>query len=92
MFEFITNTFAEHPDQVVDVLEWATFCSGLIVGTVIALCSIGFILLFDIWYSWYHDRKLKKSGKLTTEQRFELLESKIDSIADIVISTSPEVK
>ena len=41
---------------------------------------------------FFKDRKAKKSGKLTNEQRLELLEEKIDSLADIVISTSEEVK
>lgn len=36
--------------------------------------------------------RLFRSDKLTNKQRLELLESKIDSLADIVISSSPEVK
>lgn len=36
--------------------------------------------------------KLFKSDKLSTKQRLELLESKIDSLADIVISSCPEEK
>ena len=40
----------------------------------------------------FRDKRRKQSGKLTNEQRLELLEERIDSLADIVISSSEEVK
>lgn len=92
MFEAITNIFAQNPDQALDVLEWATFGSGIIIGCMFALVAYGFLILFHMWFNWLDDRKAKKSGKLTNEQRLELLEEKIDSLADIVISSSPEEK
>lgn len=72
---------------------------GIVAGVLITLLAVALSDIFEIVHAAVplvkrsiNERKAKKSGKLTTEQRFELLESKIDSIADIVISTSEEVK
>ena len=73
--------------------------AGAVVGFLISLIVVILVDVFDIVHAscplikrFINDRKAKKSGKLTNEQRLELLEEKIDSLADIVISTSEEVK
>ncbi len=78
---------------------FSAFCvfGGAIFGFIICLGLVLFGDLCDIVHSavplvskFINDRKAKKSGKLTNAQRLELLEEKIDSLADIVISSSPE--
>ena len=80
---------------------FSSFCvfGGAILGFIICL---GLFLLSDLCElihaafplvrRYINDRKVKKSGKLTNAQRLELLEEKIDSLADIVITSSPEDK
>ena len=80
---------------------FSAFCvfGGAIFGFIVCL---GLVLLGDLCdfvhasvplvSKFINDRKAKKSGKLTNEQHLELLEEKIDSLADIVISSSLEEK
>ena len=90
--EGIYNIISSNPETAVDVLSWASLGVGIIFGCTFGFLSFLSIALTDFLYDYFHDRKAKKSGKLTNEQRLELLESKIDSISDIVISSSPEEK
>ena len=83
---------------------WSSFVSGDGFTLFSSFCVfggaiLGFIICLDIVHAavplvsrFINDRKAKKSGKLTNEQRLELLEEKIYSLADIVISSSPEEK
>lgn len=80
---------------------FSSFCvfGGAILGFIICLGLVLLADLCDIVHAavplvsrFINDRKAKKSGKLTNEQRLELLEEKIYSLADIVISSSPEEK
>ena len=92
MVDIFVEAFASNPDAYSDFL-WESGCSlGIVIGLI---CGAFFFLVpivLDFIHDYFKERKAKKSGKLTNEQRFELLESKIDSIADIVISSSEEVK
>lgn len=72
---------------------------GFVGGCFITLFVVLLFDLIDIVHAAFplvrrfiNDCKAKKSGKLTNEQRLELLEERIDSLADIVISSSEEVK
>lgn len=90
--EALYNIISSNPETAVDVLSWASMAFGVFAGFFFGLVALTFFFLSDFVYDYYHDRKAKKSGKLTNDQRLELLEEKIDSLADIVISSSEEVK
>ena len=77
------------------LVPFAYFIAGVFVSFFgMLICDLYDLLhhAYPLIKSFINERKAKKSGKLTTDQRLELLESKIDSIADIVISSSEEVK
>ena len=86
--ELFYDLVTQYPEDVLTIccLAWMGF--GLFIGSSVSVL-LGFC---DTILCWLRERKAKKSGKLTNEQRLELLESKIDSLSDIVISSSPEVK
>ena len=90
--EAVYNIISSNPETAVDVLSWASMGFGIFFGFFFGLVALISIFLSDFLYDYYHERKAKKSGKLTNAQRLELLEEKIDSLADIVISSSEEVK
>ena len=90
--EGIYNIISSNPETAVDVLSWASLGVGTIIGCIFGLLGYVSIGLTDFLHVYFRDRKAKKSGKLTNEQRLELLEEKIDSLANIVISSSPEEK
>ena len=76
-------------------LLFAGFVFGIFCCLLIVMLGDVFEMLHEavpLVSRFIKDRKAKKAGKLTNEQRFELLEEKIDSLADIVISSSPEEK
>ena len=80
---------------------WSVFImvAGLIFGFFLCVVMVLAGDLLDLVHAAVplvrrsiNECKSKKSGKLTNEQRLELIEQKLDCIADIVISSSPEVK
>ena len=86
--------FSDYMDLIAqDIDTWIPyligFISGLLVGMipVLANCLFDFIerLIYVI-----RNRGFKRSSKLTIEQRLDLLEDNFVSLADIVISSSPE--
>lgn len=86
--EGIFDIIFQYPETAYELISMSYFGLGLFIG-----CSVSILLgFFDTVLAWLRERKAKKSGKFTNEQRLELLESKIDSLADIVISSSPEEK
>lgn len=80
---------------------WSVFIAvaGLIFGFFVCLVMVLAGDLMDIVHAAVpllrrsiNERKSKKSGKLTNEQHLELIEQKLDCIADVVISSSPVFK
>ena len=90
--EAFAELFASNPDSYLDFLSSSGVILGLFWGLIFGLTCVVSVFLCIFIDEWFKDRKAKKSGKPTTEERLTLLEDKIDCIADIVISTSPEVK
>ena len=92
MVDIFVEAFASNPDAYSDFLMLSGCSIGIFIGLLGGSLLFVTVSLHEFCCDYFKERKAKKSGKLTNEQRLELLEEKIDSLADIVISTSEEVK
>ena len=92
MVDIFVEAFASNPEAYSDFLMLSGSCFGIFLGLTSGALLFLVMSFLEFCADHFKNRKAKKSGKLTNEQHLELLEEKIDSLADIVISTSEEEK